>query len=169
MHGQIADVIKKLMKNPKCKERTLTWLRMAMDVNYDKKKFKTNKPVASNGFILNYMDVLLQLCKPFIANFEKYPNFYSKLNCFYFHDSTYIGTADKFDKLVSSQEGREEHVKFLTGGNSHLKMSGVTTNPVSSSASSLMGDEGSKLVAPNFITECFFLAHLAAYFIGGKL
>ena len=35
-HSNIADLIKKLMKNAKCKEKVLEWMRMAITVNMDK-------------------------------------------------------------------------------------------------------------------------------------
>ena len=72
MHSNLVDVIKKLMKNAKSKEKVLNWLRLAVIKNLDKQKYQAVKPVATEGFILNFIDLLLQLCKPFTNNFEKY-------------------------------------------------------------------------------------------------
>ena len=36
LHSNLADVIKKLMKNNKCKDRVLEWMRMAISLNLDK-------------------------------------------------------------------------------------------------------------------------------------
>lgn len=62
LHSSLADIVKKLMKNTNSKEKLLKWMRHAVDLNLDKQKMMTMKPVASNGFILNYIDLLLQLC-----------------------------------------------------------------------------------------------------------
>jgi len=69
LHTSLSDVIKKLMKNPNCKERVLQWLRSAVSLNMDKQKMFSHSPVATDGFILNCIDLLLQLCKPFTSNF----------------------------------------------------------------------------------------------------
>jgi hypothetical protein len=57
------------------KERVVEWMRRAVDQNMEKEKMIANGPVASNGFILNYISLLLILCKPFTANFDKYSSF----------------------------------------------------------------------------------------------
>jgi hypothetical protein len=72
MHVNLAEVLKKLMKNAKCKDKVLEWLRMAISLNMEKQKMFTQAPVATDGFILNFVDLLLQLCKPFTSNFSKY-------------------------------------------------------------------------------------------------
>lgn len=69
LHTNLAEIIKKLMKNQACKARVLLWMRQAVSLNLDKQKMFTHSPVASDGFILNYIDMLLQLCKPFVGNF----------------------------------------------------------------------------------------------------
>lgn len=69
LHTNLAEIVKKLMKNQACKERVLLWMRQAVSLNLDKQKMFTHSPVASDGFILNYIDMLLQLCKPFVGNF----------------------------------------------------------------------------------------------------
>ena len=72
LHTNLAEVLKKLMKNAKCKDKVLEWLRTAITLNMEKQKMFTQAPVATDGFILNFVDLLLQLCKPFTANFSKY-------------------------------------------------------------------------------------------------
>jgi len=59
LHTTLSDIIKKLMKNSACKDRVLKWLRHAVDLNLEKSKMMAYKPVASNGFMLNYIDLLL--------------------------------------------------------------------------------------------------------------
>jgi hypothetical protein len=41
LHSNVADIIKKLMKNANCKERVLQWLRLAISLNLDKQKMFT--------------------------------------------------------------------------------------------------------------------------------
>jgi len=71
------------MKNGECKERLLLWMRRAVSLNSDKQKYHSFTPLATDGFILNYIGTLLVLCKPFVSNFSKYGTFLSKINCFY--------------------------------------------------------------------------------------
>jgi len=59
LHTSMADVIKKLMKIAECKERVMLWMRQAASLNLDKQKMFTQSPVASEGFVLNYIDLLL--------------------------------------------------------------------------------------------------------------
>jgi hypothetical protein len=59
LHTSVSDIIKKLMKNSNVKERVLQWLRLAVSLNLEKQKMFTQKPVATDGFILNLIDLLL--------------------------------------------------------------------------------------------------------------
>ena len=59
LHTALADIIKKIMRNAECKERVLLWMRQAVSLNLDKQKMFTQSPVASEGFVLNYIDLLL--------------------------------------------------------------------------------------------------------------
>lgn len=36
LHSNVADIIKKLMKNQNCKDRVLTWMRLAISLNLEK-------------------------------------------------------------------------------------------------------------------------------------
>ena len=74
-HESLAGVIKQLLKNPASKEKVLIWMRQAVALNLEKHKFRSQTPMATEGFILNYIDLLLQLCKPFTNNFQKYGTF----------------------------------------------------------------------------------------------
>ena len=114
LHSNLADVIKKLMKNAKCKDRVLEWMRMAISLNLDKQKMFTHTPVASDGFILNYIDLLLQLCKPFTANFQKYHQFLGRINCFYLMTDDYITKASKLEKIANPDQ-IEQINKILKG------------------------------------------------------
>jgi len=59
MHSTLVEVIKKLMKNANSKDKVLAWLRQAVVLNLDKHKFRSTTPMATEGFILNYIDLLL--------------------------------------------------------------------------------------------------------------
>jgi hypothetical protein len=65
-----------------------------------------NNPVASNGFILNYIDLLLHLCKPFVGNFDNYAKFIPKINCAYFLTPKVFPNADKIDLVVGGGDKR---------------------------------------------------------------
>lgn len=56
-------------------------------------------PVASDGFILNLLDVVLQFCKPFTSKFQEFPTHFSKLNCLYLANETYFRNATKIEKI----------------------------------------------------------------------
>ena len=127
LHTALADVLKKLMKNANCKDKVLDWLRTAIFLNMDKQKMFTQAPVATDGFILNFVDLLLQLCKPFTGNFTKYHQFLSKLNCFYLMTDDYIGKAKNMEKIGSSEEQRDRALAILSGASKEAPdLSGVT-------------------------------------------
>ena len=104
LHVALAEVLKKLMKNAKSKDKVLEWLRKAVYLNLDKQKMFTQAPVATDGFVLNFVDLLLQLCKPFTSNFSKYHSFLSKLNCFYLMTDDFILKAKDMEKIGSTPE-----------------------------------------------------------------
>jgi hypothetical protein len=134
-------------------------MRLAISLNLEKQKMYTQIPVSSDGFILNYIDLLLQLCKPFTSNFSKYPTFLSKINCFYLMTNDYISKATDLEKLNYIDFNMEE---FLEGNGSYAPMSEVTQEV-------LVADDGKSMSSPNFITECFFLAHLGINFVTKKM
>jgi hypothetical protein len=157
------------MRNQACKERLLKWMRHAVDLNIDKQKMMTHRPVCSDGFILNYISLLLQLCKPFIADFSKYASFFGKINCFYLSTNAYVKKATDFEKIESSN--KEKIKSFLNGSSVELNLSGLTLNPMVD-GSSLMSDDAStsqQLAPPNFVTECFFLVHMCISFMIKRL
>jgi hypothetical protein len=92
-------------------------------------------PLASDGFVLNLIDTLLILCKPFVGNFQKYGTFLNKINCFYITNNDQIDRADKIEKIDSSDVSD----LILLGAPGSL--SGVTLNPFVET-SSLLGDGG---------------------------
>lgn len=96
LHNSLSDIIKKLMKSSS-KDRVLKWMRHAIDLNYEKEKTISHKLVASNGFFLNYIEVLLILCKPFTGNFNKYGNFISKVSSFYMFQNNLHKSNEKFE------------------------------------------------------------------------
>jgi hypothetical protein len=120
--------------------------------------------VASEGFVLNYIDLLLQLSKPFIGNFNNYGKFIQKVNCFYLIDNKYISKATDMQKM--DHDASEICSTYLSGGDAELDLSGCTTDPYTEQ-SSLMGG-GRVAVPPNFITDCFFLVHILISFIVKK-
>ena len=172
LHSALADIVKKLMKNANSKEKLLKWMRHAVDLNLDKQKMMTMKPVASNGFVLNYIDLLLQLCKPFTSEFTKYGNFISKINCFYLVSNKFVKKAKDFEKIENRPETLRGIQDFIDGKDlpANLKLSGLTLDPMVD-GSSLMDDSanGKTHSPPNFITECFFLVHILISFMSKKL
>ena len=160
------------MKNGKSKDRVLDWMRMAITVNMDKQKMFTHTPVASDGFILNFIDLLLQLCKPFTSNFSKYHQFLSRINCFYLMTDDYIGAARKMEK-IGTPDIMDDITAILNGSKKQpLNLSGVTQTQILVEASSLMDDNASataNLSPPNFVTESFFMVHILISFVGKKL
>ena len=141
LHASLAEVVKKLMKNGNCKELVLKWMRHAVDLNLEKDKMVAHKPVATNGFFLNYLDLLLQLCKPFTVNSEKYANFLPKINCFYLLSSSVLLKPEKFDLMVGGDNLKR--IKRFIDGNADpgLQFSGVTMDPLIREASSLMDED----------------------------
>ena len=134
MHNSLADIIKKLMKNNNCKDRVLLWMRQAVSLNMAKSKMQHFAPLASDGFILNYIDMLLILCKPFTFKFEKYANFLSKINCFYLHDDSNIANAKDIEKI--HYEAPQEIQDLLgKGGDLDGILSGVTMNSIAEPSS----------------------------------
>lgn len=100
-------------------------------------KYYTHNPIATRGFSLNYIITMLILCKPFTNNFNKYPSFLSKINCFYLANNDQIeNTKDRFEKV---KPGSEDLVKACLAQDIELDLSGVTLNPLAE-ASSLMDD-----------------------------
>ena len=100
LHSALADIVKKLMKNAVCKDRVLLWMRQAVSLNLDKMKMFTQRPVATDGFVLNYIDLLLQLCKPFVGNFAKYGTFIQKINSFYLINNSHLAKATDMEKVT---------------------------------------------------------------------
>ena len=103
------------MRKDQCKDRVTKWLRHGVDFNREKSKMVANGPTASNGFILNYINLLLILCKPFTGNFNNYGKFLSKINCFYMSTNEYIKKAKDFEKIETSPEVSEQIKKYLAG------------------------------------------------------
>lgn len=93
------------MKQNNCKDKLLLWMRRAVSLNSDKKKYHSFTPLASDGFILNYISTLLILCKPFVGNFNKFSNFLTKINCFYMATNDQIENAKiAFEKIEHGAE-----------------------------------------------------------------
>lgn len=158
--SNVSDVIKKLMKHNSCKERLLLWLRQAVNLNHEKQKFVTYNPIASTGFALNYITTILILCKPFTGNFQKYSTFLGKINCFYLANNSQIAnTKDKYEKI---EHGIEDQISAILQSNGDVsdQMSGVTLNPFTGGSSLMDDSAGMQISPPNFISDCFFLAHI---------
>ena len=80
----------------------------------------------------------------------------------------YISKATDLEKLNYIDFNMEE---FLNGQGSYAPMSEVTQSILVSDDSSLLGDTlpSKSMNPPNFITECFFLAHLGISFVTKKI
>jgi hypothetical protein len=66
----------------------------------------TQSPVASDGFILNFINLLLILSKPFTGVFTKYHTFLPKINCFYLMTTDYLGPSaiKRIEKLETNKD-----------------------------------------------------------------
>ena len=66
----------------------------------------TQSPVASDGFILNFINLLLILSKPFTGVFNKYHTFLPKIYCFYLMTTDYLGPSaiKRIEKLETNKE-----------------------------------------------------------------
>ena len=80
----------------------------------------------------------------------------------------YITKATDFEKLNHLEFNMEE---YLIGKGSYAEASGVTQSIQAVEDSSLLGDAPvqKSMGAPNFITECFFLSHIAISFVTKKM
>lgn len=80
----------------------------------------------------------------------------------------YVNKALELEKLVNNKDGLE---MMLNGQRTNEDCSGFTAECVSFESSSLLGGGSGKreVVPPNFITECFFLCHMAISFIQKKI
>lgn len=122
----------------------------------------TQAPVSSDGFILSLIDVMLIFSKPFTAKFTDYPLQIPKINCLYLNDDKYVVNASKIEKLDS------EIVTRFAQGDTLLQFTGITVEPIQ--PSSLDGGAGDmEVLAPNFVTECFFLTHVLINLLSKKL
>ena len=70
-------------------------------------------------------------------------------------------------EIAGSTELVKQYIDTGKLGNS--KLSGVTQTPFVEGSSLLGGSDGPQISAPNFVTECFFLAHILISFMGKKL
>jgi len=130
MHTSLSELFKKLMKNTKCKEKLLLWMRKVIVLNSDKKKSHSHTPLASDGFFYNYIDTLLILCKPFTGDFTKFANFLGKINCFYLANNDNITNARiVMDKIDHEAENDFDSLVDL-GSDFGPHLSGFTINPV---------------------------------------
>lgn len=80
----------------------------------------------------------------------------------------YVMKALELEKLVNNKDSLE---LMLAGERTSEDCSGFTAECIYSETSSLLGGGSNKkeVVPPNFITECFFLSHLAISFISKKM
>ena len=76
----------------------------------------------------------------------------------------YVAKALELEKLVNNKDGLE---MMLNGQRTNEDCSGFTAECVTGEATSLMGFGAGKreVIPPNFITECFFLCHMAISFV----
>lgn len=99
LHKTLQEVISKLLKSKECKERVLQWFRLAVGLNQQKQKMYSQVPLASDGFVLNLIDLMLLLCMPYTGKFTEHHLHYPKINTFYLYDDTYIKEGSKIEKL----------------------------------------------------------------------
>ena len=97
----MCDIVKTLLKtkNAQVKNRLMMWLRKSVGLNLELMKTMTQEPVASQGFVLNMISLLLLLCKPFTSNFEKYKGFFEKINPAYLMTDRFVDKVSGLDKI----------------------------------------------------------------------
>lgn len=110
---------------------------------------------------------MLLFCKPFTSKFSDFHNSFSKVNCLYLINDDYIVGASKVEKFDNDTVLLNLGL-LKSNETSQLRFTGVTLEPP---ASSSLEDETAKTVAtpPNFITECFFIAHLLINIMAKKI
>jgi hypothetical protein len=81
---------------------------MAASLNFEGKKVVWAHQLASDGFYLNLIDLMLILCKPFMSDFQKYPTFIGKINCFYLATDDYFDKASALDKIEQRSDKIEK-------------------------------------------------------------
>eukprot|EP00347_Sterkiella_histriomuscorum_P007831 403347399 len=176
LHKQIYEVIQKLLKNKECKDKVVSWLRHSISLNMEKQKMYTQIPVASDGFILNLMSLLLLFCKPFTSKFAEYHSHFQKINCFYLIDDRFFIGGSKIEKL-----NQDTVNQFIQNLSINPQFTGLTQEPnqkssleddiqeMNQSSGNTAINENYTLTQPNFITEVFFLAHQAVHMMEKKL
>ena len=71
--------------------------------------------------------MILLLCKPFTSNFEKYKNFFDKINGAYLLTDRFVDKATTLDKIETVPDKLKEIEKYLEGkSNTAPKLSGIT-------------------------------------------
>ncbi|CDW72140.1 u box domain-containing protein [Stylonychia lemnae] len=162
-HVLIFDVMQKLLKNKECRDIVMKWLRAALSSNMDKQKMYTQIPVASDGFILNLIDVLLLFGKPFTSKFHEFPAQFRKVNFFYLMDDKFFIGGKKIEKI-----NNELVELFISGQLLKPEFTGITQEL--NEESSLNSEKELNVIPqPNFITEIFFLAHIAISLLEKKI
>jgi ubiquitin conjugation factor E4 B len=70
--GQVTEVVLRLLKQKRCKDRAMLWLRQGVALNLEASKERPSPFVASSkGFMLNFCCVMLRICRPFMNDLEK--------------------------------------------------------------------------------------------------
>ena len=91
-----------------------------------------------------------------MSNFQKYPTFIGKINCFYLATNEYFDKASALDKIEQRSDKIEKMKQFLETKDINLAdFSGVTSS--------------NTFEAPNFITESFFLVHILISYMTQKI
>jgi ubiquitin conjugation factor E4 A len=143
-----ALVLNLLTRSPQIKNKTLEWLGLCLKTNADRGKLwnaqsppdlnPANFTNVSDGFMINFGNVMLRLCHPFCSNFKD-----KKILKV---DPTYCSVPD------------EQHIErgiHLPGINSETCL--IPNDSDKEDEKLLIADKY------NFVTECFYFAHKALY------
>lgn len=185
LRSNLTDLFFSLLKSSSSvRTKTLKWIECCLATFNNRAKLWTNELMAlvggnnnsniSDGFVLNFSAVLLNLCKPFCSipeNISSYGGMLDGSSMIVNQkmlkvDPIYVGYTKKLPKNVQPESDYRPYLDILN-------QESVLINPdsnrnISSAENSMSTAEDSKDIElvgyqPNFITRCFFATHKALH------
>lgn len=185
LRSNLTDLFFSLLKSSSTvRTKTLKWIECCLATFNNRAKLWTNELMAlvggnnnsniSDGFVLNFSAVLLNLCKPFCSipdNIITYGCMFEGSSMIVNQkmlkvDPIYVGYTKKLSTNVQPESDYRPYLNIL---NQESVLINPDSNRNTSSADSLMSSaEDSKDMKladyqPNFITRCFFATHKALH------
>ncbi|KAJ6222756.1 hypothetical protein RDWZM_001301 [Blomia tropicalis] len=183
LRSNLTDVFYSLLKSPSTvRSKTLKWIECCLATFNNRSKLWANELMAlvggntssntSDGFVLNFSAVLLNLCKPFCStpysfNSNETLSVNSKMLKV---DPIYMGFSKRKDKTSTNDYapyleilGQESVLINVDSTPRNNNNSDATMDD--SSLTSIVENDEIKFVnyQPNFITKCFFATHKALH------